>query len=244
MKTTEPRYLIAKHYILNGIKQKLWKTGEQVPSENELVKACHISRMTARKALEELCAEGIIVRTQGKGSFVAEEKQQTSILQIKNIKTEVLEQGQEYSSQLLEMSKIKPTDTLQNLFKLDDTQLIYHSMMLHFANKAPIQVEERFINAKLVPDYIHQDFKVNTPNEYLTKIAPITEAEHIIEAIAPEKRLQNLLHLDDDEAILQLIRTTWSFEQAISYAKFYYPGKRYQFKTRFNPKNLGAVAHL
>jgi GntR family histidine utilization transcriptional repressor len=237
MQKSESRYLKVKRHIMDGIRNGQWKAGEQVPSENELVRLCQVSRMTARRALEELDSEGILVRVRGKGSFVAEEKHQSSLLEIKNIKTEITEQGFQHRAQLVEMSSIPATLALRELFELSDGEHLFHSIIVHFQNDEPVQVEERFINPKVAKDYLQQDFKTITPNEYLTNIAPVTEAEHTIEALVPEKQFYNLLNLEPDEAVLLLTRTTWSFEHAVSYAKLYHPGKRYRLSSRFTPKS-------
>ncbi len=237
MQKSESRYLKVKRHIMDGIRNGQWQAGDQVPSENELVSMCQVSRMTARRALEELDAEGILYRVRGKGSFVAEEKHQSSLLAIRNIKTEIAEQGHSHRVSLIEMSSIPATVQLRELFQLQEGSNLYHSVLVHFQNDHPIQVEERFINPEIAGDYLEQDFKSITPNEYLTRVAPVTEAEHVIEAIVPEKQIHNLLQLEQDEAVLLLTRTTWSFEHAVSYAKLYHPGKRYRLSSRFTPSN-------
>ncbi|MCO7227144.1 histidine utilization repressor [Pleionea sp. CnH1-48] len=237
MQKSESRYLKVKRYILDGIREGKWTSGEQVPSENELVSICSVSRMTARRALEELNSEGILYRIRGKGSFVAEEKHQSSLLAIRNIKTEIKEQGHEHRVSMMEMSEIPASVEMRELFSLPEGANLFHSIIVHYQDDMPIQVEERFINPNVAADYLKQDFKTTTPNEYLTSVAPVTEAEHLIEAIVAEKQINNLLNLEADEAVLLLTRTTWSFEKAVSFAKLYHPGKRYRLGTRFTPDN-------
>jgi len=237
MQKSESRYLRVKRHILDGIKNGVWTAGQQVPSENELVDICKVSRMTARRALEELDSEGILYRVRGKGSFVAEEKHQSSLLEIRNIKSEILAAGHTHKAQLIEMSEIPASIELQELFELAKDDQLFHSIIVHFENDLPIQVEERFINPVLAPDYLQQNFKTSTPNEYLMSVAPVSEAEHIIEAIVPEKQIHHLLQLEQDEAALLMTRITWSFGKAVSYAKLYHPGKRYRLGSRFKPTN-------
>ncbi|STR46287.1 Histidine utilization repressor [Klebsiella oxytoca] len=40
---------------------------------------------------------------------------------------------------------------------------IFHSLMVHFENEIPVQIEDRCVNAAVVPDYLHQDYTVTTP---------------------------------------------------------------------------------
>ncbi|HED0876556.1 TPA: GntR family transcriptional regulator, partial [Campylobacter jejuni] len=61
-----------KQDILNGI----YKTGEQIPSELDLASAYGVSRITSKKALEMLAAEGIVERHVGRGTFVKSQPSQ------------------------------------------------------------------------------------------------------------------------------------------------------------------------
>ncbi len=60
---------------------------------------------------------------------------------------------------------------------------IFHSRMVHFENEVPVQIEDRCVNAAVVPDYLLQDYTTTTPHDYLSLIAPLTEGEHIVEAV-------------------------------------------------------------
>ncbi|MCW9018549.1 MAG: GntR family transcriptional regulator, partial [Kangiellaceae bacterium] len=137
------RYSQVKSYILDGISQGSWSAGERVPSENELVDLCNVSRMTARRALQELLIEGTLIRIKGKGSFVAEEKQQSSLLQIRSIAAEIKEQGFEHHAEMLQCSKeLASPISIKNL-RLNEDEYCGHSRILHFQDDTPIQLEER-----------------------------------------------------------------------------------------------------
>lgn len=65
-----PKYAQITSAIRQAIADGRWKPGEQLPTESELLEQHHVSRITVIHALRLLEAEGIIVRRQGKGSFV------------------------------------------------------------------------------------------------------------------------------------------------------------------------------
>ena len=192
--------------------------------------------MTARRALQELLIEGTLIRIRGKGSFVAEEKQQSSLLQIRSIAAEIKEQGFEHHAEMLQCSKeIASPISIKNL-RLNEDEYCGHSRILHFQDNNPIQLEERWVNLKLIPEYTEQNFNQITPNEYLTSIAPVTEAEHSVEAIIGKDSIRRLLDVDSDEAILMLERKTWCNGQIVSYARLYHPGNSYRLGTKFTTK--------
>lgn len=66
-----PMYTQIRDYILDNIKQQVWKPDDRLPSENELAKQFKVSRITVKNALSELTESGLIYRVQGKGSFVS-----------------------------------------------------------------------------------------------------------------------------------------------------------------------------
>ncbi|ABV32683.1 MULTISPECIES: GntR family transcriptional regulator [Pseudothermotoga] len=67
----KPAYVLIMDYIKNKIFSRELKPGDKIPSENELAKIFNVSRLTARKSLENLEYEGIVTRIQGLGTFVA-----------------------------------------------------------------------------------------------------------------------------------------------------------------------------
>ena len=71
-----PLYRQIKGLILNGLRLGEWKPGEAIPSEMDLATRFHVSQGTVRKAIDELAAENLLVRRQGKGTFVATHAEQ------------------------------------------------------------------------------------------------------------------------------------------------------------------------
>lgn len=66
-----PLYQQIKGLIMNSLQAAEWKPGEAIPSEMELAVRFRVSQGTVRKAIDELAAENLVVRRQGKGTFVA-----------------------------------------------------------------------------------------------------------------------------------------------------------------------------
>lgn len=71
-----PLYQQIKGLILNSLRAGEWKPGELIPSEVDLAARFHVSQGTVRKAIDELAAENLLLRRQGKGTFVATHAEQ------------------------------------------------------------------------------------------------------------------------------------------------------------------------
>ncbi len=66
-----PLYRQIKDLIVQGLQRGEWKPGEMIPSEIDLAARFQVSQGTVRKAVDELSTENLLVRRQGKGTFVA-----------------------------------------------------------------------------------------------------------------------------------------------------------------------------
>ena len=71
-----PLYQQIKGLILQSLQQGEWKPGEAIPSEMELAARFRVSQGTVRKAIDDLAAENLVMRRQGKGTFVATHAEQ------------------------------------------------------------------------------------------------------------------------------------------------------------------------
>jgi GntR family transcriptional regulator len=76
--TFSPLYQQIKALIVRDLQAALWRPGEAIPSEGELAQRFKVSQGTVRKAIDELATENLLVRRQGKGTFVATHAEQTT----------------------------------------------------------------------------------------------------------------------------------------------------------------------
>ncbi len=227
-----------KKHILANIESGQWQENDLVPSENKLAEDFSVSRMTARRALEDLSQQGILIRTKGSGTYVASLKGQGSMFEIRDIADEIKERGHDYSAVLLELDEIDAIPPIAIALGVEIGSTVYHSVIVHHDNGKPVQVEERFVNKALIPEYLEQDFALTSPHEYLSRVAPLTEARHTIEAVSPSEQVCEWLQLYNEEPCLQLIRRTSSKNGVVCFARVIYPGSSYRLggQLTFNRK--------
>jgi GntR family transcriptional regulator, histidine utilization repressor len=236
-----PLYQQVKEYIVGKINSGIIQPGMRVESEAELVASLNVSRMTVNRALRELAAEGEINRIQGKGTFVAEKKPQSALLEIKSIATEIRERGGSYSCtvHLLEKEKAKPS--IAASMGLAPYSEVFHSIIVHKDNNIPIQLGCRYVNPQVAPDFLAQDFTKRTVSDYLLDLAPVSAAEHVVEALIPDSWIRDLLEINASEPCLALYRKTWVDGKIATQSTFYYPGSRYTLGGKFVPSSSGSV---
>src|SRR3546814_8022747 len=84
------------------------------------------------------------------------------------------------------------------------------------------------------PDYGSLDFTQMTPNEYLTRTAPLERVEHRVCAAVPDERIREMLGLPDGEPVLRMTRRTWSRSRLVSHAWLTHPGSRFELSAAFS----------
>lgn len=229
--SNRPRYQQIKSFILDGIKQQTYQPGSKIPTETELARQFEVSRMTVNKAIRDLVQENLLVRYPGLGTFVSDAKAESPLADIKNIAEEVRLRGHEYSCRVIELKDSVANETVALQMGVPIGTPVYHSLIVHMENGLPIQLENRYVAAALVPGYLEQDFSKATPNEYLSKMCPISSIEHIVEAVLPSEQVQQLLDIDANTPCIQVNRRTWSDSRLVSFACLTHPGTRYKLRS-------------
>jgi len=231
--TPAPIYQRVKQAIISQIRAGVWQPHQRVPSESELVNELGVSRMTINRALRELTSEGFLIRMQGVGTFVAEAKAYTPMLEVHNIADEIADRGHRHSSRIL-VCEARPATAEQALqLGIARGEPLFFSQIVHYENELPVQIEERCVNPKTAPDYIQHVFNNRMPYDYLMQVAPLTSGEHRVEAVSASEEQRKHLQLGEHEPCLLIHRRTWSGNQVVTSARLLYPGSRYQLFGRF-----------
>jgi GntR family transcriptional regulator, histidine utilization repressor len=229
----QPLYQQVKQFVIDGIRAGEWGDAKRLPSENFLVEQLNVSRMTVHRALRELKSEGVIIRVPGRGTFVSAEKPRSTLLETQDIAEEIASRGAVYRCGVMALDRVRAEKDLAVALGLKAGDAVFHSAIVHEENGIPVQFEERWINPVVAPGYLEQDFTVRTPHRYLVMCAPITEVEHVLHAIRPDRRVREFLRITGDEPCLLLARRTWFGSIAATRSLFVYPGERYSLGGRY-----------
>ena len=224
-----PIFQRIKDHLLAQITAGVWKEGDVIPSEQALVKQFGVSRMTVNRAVRELTAEQVLTRRQGDGTYVAQQKYQATLLEIKSIADEVRARGHVHRSSLQQLERGKASDLMAKQFDLPAGHPLFHSVIIHFENGVPIQVEDRWVNPECAPAYLDQDFARITPNEHLMEAAPLQGATYSIEALPAPRDVAEMLDVAPGTSCLVLKRRTTSNGRVASVVTMWHPGHLYKF---------------
>ncbi|MDH3387330.1 MAG: GntR family transcriptional regulator, partial [Gammaproteobacteria bacterium] len=137
----EPIYQQIKRIIQQRIASGEWLPGQKLPSENELVGALDVSRMTINRALRELTQQGLIKRVHGLGSFVAETPHHASLIELQDIALEIEQGGRRHGSKILQLAALAAPAEIAAQMGLAAAGQVYLLRAVHYQDELPIQLE-------------------------------------------------------------------------------------------------------
>ena len=233
-----PLYARIKGHIKQKIRLREWQPGEKLPSENELVKQFRVSRMTVNRALRELTQAGLLSRVRGLGTFVASSPGHVSLIKLQDIAKETDTAGKTYSCRILQQRNLAAPPDVADKMNVGHRQDIYHLKAIHYQDKIPVQLENRYVNPAMVPDFLATDFTRQTTTHYLKALFQPDEIEHTVQAVSSGKESGRLLHINKPEPCLRLVRRTWKAGQVVTLVTMTYPSSRYELSMRYRPADF------
>lgn len=242
MNTAKPRYQQLKDFIIEQISSGVLQPADRVPSENELVEAKKVSRMTANRALRELTDEGYVERIAGRGTFVSDFRSRSDLVEVQNIADEIAGRGHVHSCEVVRQALQRAEGEVAQALHVGEDTEVFHLLLVHFENGTPIQVEDRYVLANFAPQCLEQNFELLTPSAYLTGIAPLQEAEQAVRAALPDERIRERLEMAENEASLVVIRRTWSKGRPVTFSRLHHPGNRYELTGQYTPPGISRTS--
>jgi len=228
-----PAYLRVKGWILERVRSGALRQGDLVPSEPALARRFGVARMTANRAVRELAAERVLTRARGAGTYVAAPTHGSTLVEIRSIAAEIEERGRIHTARVLELARRAATPAQARDFRRPAGAPLFRSRVVHAEDGVPVQYEDRWVDAALVPGYGERDFSRETPNEYLVRAAPLERVEYRIEARRAPPAVRRALAVEEAEPCLLLHRRTFSRGRVASVADLWHPGERWQFTGHF-----------
>jgi GntR family histidine utilization transcriptional repressor len=225
--------------ILSDIEGRIlsgeWPPGYRIPFEMELAAQYDCSRMTMNKALSQLAKSGLIERRKRSGSFVTQPHAQSAVLEIRDIKAEVLSLGLSYNYELLKREQRRATGEERDRLELKAGSVVLALECRHFAGRNPFCHEERLINLAAVPEAQAQTFDTSAPGPWLLERVPWSAAEHRIQAIGADAEIAGILGIAEGTACLKIERRTRMNGVYVTLVRLVYPGQAYELVASFAP---------
>lgn len=230
-----PKYFIVKKAIVENIDNDLYHSNEAIPSEKKLMEFYNVSRITIRKAIDELVTEGYLYKIQGKGTYVKADEGSNNLFSITSSTEDVQKMGMIPSKKTkisrIEFASPKRAKALE-ISTNDQVEVIGR---ISYADLEPLNYTIAFLPEKIFPGLTEYDLE----HESLYKLindqygVRITKARRTIEAVLAKDEISKYLELEEGMPIILFRCITYGIvngkETPIEYFKCYYRTDKYKF---------------
>ncbi len=227
-----PLYCQLAETIEKKIDSGEWNVGTCIPSERELSSICNMSRITVRKAIDELERKGKLEKVQGKGTYVLNHQIVQNLNAVYSFSKEMEKQGKITSTKLIERSIIPADARVARNLKIEaGSPVIYLKRLRCDESGQAIMVEKTYFDKDKYPYVLEMDFDKDglyktLEEKYGLKIDKATERFKACELTLSECQL---LDCPIRQYGLLVRRTSYSGNQLVCYSSIVSKGDIFEF---------------
>lgn len=210
------------HFIREEIQRKIlskeWPDGAQIPAEAEFCEMYGVSRITVRRALEDLQTDGYLEKIQGKGTFVRCKPLEQRLSKFYSFSDELRRRGLMEEAELLEMTRTLATKELARNLRVVMGAPVFRIIRIRKTEIGPYALEKSFIPAEYAPDMTAELIKRDGLYKTMANLGVhVDSATETLRAINVNSELSKLLNVRIDAAAIELTRTTYSGSVVVEY---------------------------
>ena len=212
--TFSPLYRQIKALILQALESGEWRPGQAIPSEQELAARFSVSQGTVRKAIDEMAADNLLVRKQGKGTYVASHNDPRALFRFLRL---VPVDGELLSPQSIPLDcwRAKAGQEASRMLAIEPgAPIIIVRRLLKFASK-PVVIDEIYL-----PGEVFQGLTAETLQGWNGSLYSLFEsrfgvrmirAQERIRAVAADRGASEALKLPEGTPLLSVERVTYTY---------------------------------
>lgn len=233
-----PLYVQIKRLLTQGLQAGEWKPGEAIPSEVELARRYGVSQGTVRKAIDELAGDNLVVRRQGRGTFVATHHEARTQFRFLRLLPDD-EGGEELGSRIVECRRLRaPVDVARILgLKAGETVVCIRRVL-------DLQGEPTVLDEIWLPGARFRGLTAERLAAYSGPLYGLFEREfdtrmiraaERIKAIAADAATAELLGVEPGSPLLQVERVSSTYgDVAVEFRRGLYVTRRHHYFNELN----------
>lgn len=200
--TFSPLYQQIKGLITQSLQSGEWKPGEMIPSEVELANRFKVSQGTVRKAIDELAAENLVMRRQGKGTFVSTHHEARAHFRFLRL---MPDEGVPHypESTFIEVKRLRAPAEVARLLDLKSGDAVVYIKRVQNFDGVPTIVEELWL-----PGLIFKGLTAERLNEYKGPMYGLFESEFGTRMIRAQEKIRAVCAEPGDAELLRVAAGT------------------------------------
>ena len=222
-----------KQAIQDSIIQNDLRAGHRLPSEHQLMKQYHISRITVRRALAELEKDGLVIRRHGKGTYVAGNRLKGQLSHLSSFTEDMRERGFSTHARVIEFRIIEPDREIIDSLNLPEGETVVMLRRVRYADRNPIALEACYLPASRFSDILQEDFSLQSLNRLMQVRYNIrfSYARQYISTSISSRDIMRDLEIETPVSILTMRRIVYDVNNwPVQYTLSYYRGDLYEYE--------------
>ena len=220
--------------IQEKVDKGIYVSTQRLPSEYELAKEFDVSRLTVRKAIDELISRNVLVKQKGKGTYVmTKQKIQSGRSGLQGFTEAAKAYGKTSKTEVIDLTLLQLDELPEKIaesLKLEPKEKVYHLTRLRSFDNEPMTIEELYIREIYLPHVTKKEVK-GSVFELIEQRIEIAYSHQEIAAIVVPEQLSSLLNVAIGEPVLKVNSITYSVTATpILYDRSYYRADKYTFK--------------
>ncbi|MGB6241873.1 MAG: GntR family transcriptional regulator [Castellaniella sp.] len=233
-----PLYQQIKGLILQGLDRGEWKPGEAIPSELELAARFQVSQGTVRKAIDELAADNLLIRRQGKGTFVATHNEARVRYRFLRLSPDD-GQAATSSSQILDCRRTKASADIAAALDLRAGDAVVNMRRLLSFDDIPTILDDIWL-----PGSVFKGLTLEFLQRYRGPVYALFETEFGVSMVRAEEKIRavaataaqaDFLRVQSGSPLLQVERIAYTYgDRPMELRRGHYVTDRYHYRNSLN----------
>lgn len=223
MKRTSPLYTQLADTLKNKIYSGEYAMGDSLPSERTIATHYGVSHFTVRKALDVLERDGIVIRMQGKGTYVKSPQLTVDLQSMGSFSSIARGRNSSVNSRILYSGIRKAKFKYSHIFGISEDSDVYESIKLKISNDVALAVEYTAVPLKYIPDVAEYDYSVYSLYDVYSKNnIDVALEDQRLEIVTIYNPIASLLDKEEGDTIFFL--TSWAYDRVgnlIEYTRLY-----------------------
>ena len=217
------------------------RIGDQLPTEDSLIARFGVSRITVRRAIQNLMSRGLVEIRRGKGTFVSAPKITQDLQELSGFVEDMQALGRKATARVVSKEIVTANASVARQLALTRGERVVRIRRVRLADGVPLSFDETYLPLEIGKKVIADNLKVEPVFSLLERKydIPLIEAEYKLDAVAAENEVARALKVKPRSPIFRIERTSYSIgSRPVDYETLHYRGDLVQFVTRLVRKTL------
>jgi GntR family transcriptional regulator len=215
------------------------KVGAQLPTEDDLIARFGVSRITVRRAIQNLVRRNLVEIRRGKGTFVAAPKITQELKELSGFVEDMHSLGRKPTARVIAKEIVAANEIVARQLALTTGERVVRIRRVRLADSVPLSFDETYLPLEIGKKVMTNDLKIEPIFSLLERKydVPLIEAEYKLDAVAAGSEVARVLKVKPRSPVFRIERTSYSTgDRPVDYETLHYRGDLVRFVTRLARK--------